>query len=329
MAAPIVRKMWVGTLFVLALAVLWFTGRIILLLFASLLIALILTSLTNLLRRLIPLGRKTGLAGVLLILCGAVVGLSLLAGPAVLDKTADLYEILPELFEEASDKLRGVLPVLEKAAPDGPGGVSKIFSSTFEAGSSFVFIVFSSLFLAATPDLYRRMLIRLFPPRLRDDINQTVQRIIQTLKSWLFGQFISMAVVGIMTGVALALIGIPFSLLLGLLAGLGEFIPFIGPLLVSIPALLLALSEGTDKFLIVIGVLLVIQLVEGNVIMPIVQRQAVQLPPVITLTSMIMLGGAFGLLGLFVAAPLVAMILVLIEEWYLKRYLGTDDKLLE
>lgn len=173
------------------------------------------------------------------------------------------------------------------------------------------------------------MLIRLFPPRLRDDINQTVQRIIQTLKSWLFGQFISMAVVGIMTGVALALIGIPFSLLLGLLAGLGEFIPFIGPLLVSIPALLLALSEGTEKFLIVIGVLLVIQLVEGNVIMPIVQRQAVQLPPVITLTSMIMLGGAFGLLGLFVAAPLVAMILVLIEEWYLKRYLGTDDKLLE
>jgi predicted PurR-regulated permease PerM len=329
MAAPIVRKMWVGTLFVLALAVLWFTGRIILLLFASLLIALILTSLTNLLRRVIPFGHRTGLAGVLLILCGAVVGLSLLAGPPVLEKAADLYEILPGLFAEASDKLRGILPVLEKAAPENTDGVGRIFSSTFEAGSSFVFIVFSSLFLAATPDLYRRMFIRLFPPRLRDDVDQTVQRIIQTLKSWLLGQFISMAVVGIMTGVALALIGVPFSLLLGLLAGFGEFIPFVGPLLVSIPALLLALSEGTDKFLIVIAVLLAIQMLEGNVIMPIVQRKAVQLPPVITLTSMIMLGGAFGLLGLFVAAPLVAMILVLTEEWYLKRYLGTDDKLLE
>jgi predicted PurR-regulated permease PerM len=330
-----VRKMWVVVLFVSALAIIWFVRRVILLLFAATLIALILTSLANLLRRVIPLGRKTGLLAVLLILCGVMVGFGFLVGPSVADQFVELAEQLPKVFSDVRDKLQAspffqrVQALLPSLAPEGSGGVGKVFSSTFEAGSSFIFIVFAALFLAATPDLYIRMLIRLFPPKLRDDIGDTVVRITRTLKAWLLGQFVSMAVVGLMTGVALAIAGIPFAIELGVLAGLGEFIPFVGPVLVSIPALLLGLSEGTDKFLIVVAIVLGIQMLEGNVIMPIVQRKAVELPPVVTLTSMIVLGGAFGLLGLFVAAPLVAVILVLIEEWYLKRYLRTQDNLLE
>jgi predicted PurR-regulated permease PerM len=264
-----------------------------------------------------------------------VVGFGFLVGPSMAEKFVELAEQLPKVFSEVRDKLQAsptlqrVEALLSSLAPEGSGGVGKVFSSTFEAGSSFIFIVFAALFLAATPDLYIRMLVRLFPPKLRDDIGDTVVRVTSTLKAWLLGQFVSMAVVGLMTGVAFAIAGIPFAIELGVLAGLGEFIPFVGPVLVSIPALLLGLSEGTDKFLIVVAIVLGIQLLEGNVIMPIVQRKAVELPPVVTLTSMIVLGGAFGLLGLFVAAPLVAVILVLIEEWYLKRYLHTQDNLLE
>jgi len=132
-----------------------------------------------------------------------------------------------------------------------------------------------------------------------------------------------------MTGTALAIARIPFAAELGLLAGLAEFIPFVGPVLVAIPALLIALSEGTDKFLLVLALMLAIQFIEGNVLQPIVQRKAIELPPVVMLTSMAILGAAFGLVGLFVAAPLVACILVLVEDWYLKRVLKAQDRLLE
>jgi predicted PurR-regulated permease PerM len=222
-----------------------------------------------------------------------------------------------------------MLPVLSNLSPEGQGRVMSIFSSTFEAGTAVVFVVFSALFLAAMPQLYITMFTKLFAPRLRGDVRETIERVIRTLKYWLLGQFVSMAVVGVITGVALKVAGIPFSLELGILSGLGEFIPFVGPLLVSIPALLLGLSEGVEKFLIVVAILLAVQFFEGNIIVPIVQRKAVDLPPVVTLTSMLLLGSALGLLGLFVAAPLVVVVLVVVEEWYLQRYLGTDDRLLE
>jgi predicted PurR-regulated permease PerM len=332
-----VRNMWVVVIFVIALGALWIARHVLLLLFAATLIALILTSVGNGLRRVLPLGRKMALLAVLLLLGLATAGLSLLVGPSILDQLAELAETLPAVFSDVVGKvqaspvfqrLENLLPDVQDMASEGPG-VGGVFSSTFAAGSSFIFIVFTALFLAASPDLYIRVFIRLFPPALRPDIGHSVERVTGTLKSWLLGQFISMTVVGTLTGVALAVAGVPLPVVLGILAGLGEFIPFVGPVLVSIPALLFAFSEGTDKFFIVVAIILGIQLLEGNVIMPIVQRKVVELPPVITLTSMLLLGGLFGLLGLFVAAPLVAMVLILIEEWHLKRYLGTDDSLLE
>src|SRR5690606_34343595 len=127
---------------------------------------------------------------------------------------------------------------------------------------------------------------------------------------------------------ALAIAGVPFAAALGILAGFAEFIPIVGPLFAAIPALLVALSDGGNTFLVVLVIYLVIQFLEGNVIMPMVQRQAADLPPVITLLALLLLGGAFGLLGMFVAAPFAAMVMVLLEDVYLRHYLKTDDKLL-
>jgi predicted PurR-regulated permease PerM len=333
-----VQKVWVVAFFVAAFIIVWFTRKVILLLFAALLIALVLTSLANLLRRVMPfLGRKTGLLAVLVLLGGVVTGVSLLVGPSVIDQVDDLTRTLPPMFAEFMERVQKskavewvqrFLPDVEDMAGEGQG-VGGAFASTFEAITSFTFIVFSALFLAAAPDLYIRMLIRLFPPEMREDVGGSLARVIETLKGWLFGQLISMIFVGVLTGVALAIAGIPLALVLGVLAGLGEFIPFIGPLLVSMPALLFALSESTNKFLVVLVIIMVIQVLESNVIVPIVQRKVIHMPPVVTLTSMLFLGGMFGLLGLFVAAPLVAMVLVLIEEWHLKRNLHTKEALLD
>lgn len=339
MTTELPRKLGVAALFVAILAAFWFARHVFVLLFAAVLISLILTSLTNLVQRVFHLGRKLALATAWVLIVGALVGLGFWVVPSIADEFGALAERLPKLFSEAREKVenssafqkfQAVAPATKDMLPKGSGGnVAKFFSSTFEAVSSFVFILFSAIFISSAPRTYRRMLVVLFPPRLRDEVNSTVDRIVCTLKFWLLGQAIAMVAVGVLTGTALAIAGIPFAAELGFLAGLAEFIPFVGPIIVAVPALLIGMSEGTDKFLIVLAIVLGVQFIEGNVLQPLVQRKAIELPPVVMLTSMAILGAAFGLLGLFVAAPLVACILVLVEEWYLKRVLRTRDRLLE
>jgi predicted PurR-regulated permease PerM len=330
----------VVTVFVIVLALAWFTRRVLLLLFAGLLVALVLTSFTNLLRRVLPVGHKAGLAIVFLFLCGVIAGVVAIGIPAVAGQFSQLSEEIPKRAAEVRQwiqqssmiqKLNQSLPDLEKlmSSGGGTGRFTKFFSSTFEAVSSLVFILFTGIFAAANPDLYRRIVVKLFSPRLRAKAEHTITRIICTLKYWLLGQSVSMLVVGIVTGVALAIAGVPFALALGIVAAIMEFIPFVGPIISAVPAVLLAFAGGTDKMLVVVAIFAGIQFMEGNVLQPLVQRRAIDLPPIVTLVALLVFGGAFGLLGMFVAAPLAAVILVLVEELYLREYLGTKEKLLE
>lgn len=339
MTVRTIRTMGVVTVFVIILALAWFTRKVLLLLFAGLLVALVLTSFTNLLRRFLPVGHKAGLAIVLFLLCGAIAGVIAIGIPAVAGQFAELSEQIPERAAEVQkwiqesplvQKLNQILPDLENMMPSGgTGGLTSFFSSTFEAVSSLVFIIFTGIFAAASPNLYRQILVKLFTPKLRPKAEHVITRLICTLKYWLLGQSVSMLVVGIVTGVALAIAGVPLALALGIVGGIFEFIPFIGPILSAIPAMLLASADGMDKVLIVAAIFAGIQFMEGNILQPIVQKRAIDLPPVVTLVALLVFGGAFGLLGMFVAAPLAAVIMVLVEELYLHEYLGTKDKLLE
>ena len=339
MTRGVVRNAGVVAVFVVVLALLWFTRRVLMLLFAGLLVALVLTSLTGLFRKIPRVGQKAGLAFSLLLLGGIVTGVLLLAVPAVSDQFGKLGEAIPKRLGELQERLektptmqriKQLAPKWTEFAPEGGAGrLTQFFSSAFESASSLVFIVFTGIFAAASPKLYREMTVKLFSPRLREKAGHTIDRAICTLKYWLLGQFISMTVVGIVTGVALAIAGVPFAAALGIVAAFAEFIPIIGPVIAAIPATLLAFSEGSDKGLIVIGIFVAIQFFESNILTPVVQKRAVDLPPVVTLVALLVFGGAFGLLGMFVAAPLAAVILVLVEEIYVRGYLGTDDRLLE
>lgn len=333
-----IRQVGVIAVFVVILTLLWFTRKVLLLLFAGLLVALVLTSLVNLLKRILKVGQKLGLALALLIVCLAIAGVVLIAVPAVSQQFEQLSEALPQRIAELRERMENSstvsainrnLPDLTKMMPSGGGRLTKFFSSTFEAVSSLVFIIFTGIFAAASPRLYRGMVVKMFSPRLRERADETINRVICTLKYWLLGQSVSMLAVGIITGVALAIAGIPFALTLAIVAGVFEFIPFIGPLMAAIPAVLLAFAGGTEKVLIVLAIFAVIQFTEGNILQPVVQKRAVDLPPVVTLVALLVFGSAFGLLGMFVATPLAAVILVLVEEIYLRGYLKTDDKLLQ
>lgn len=333
------RPVWFGALLLCILVLVWLSRRILLLVFAALLIALVLTSFTNFLRRFVPIGHKTAYASVLLLIAGSIALASILLAPRASKQFGDLAERIPQQVTELQARLEqtsffraadSYLPALQDLFPQGSAaGVTKVFSSTFQMATSFVFVLFTAIFIAAAPDLYRRMVLRLFPKPARPSAEDTIKRSVCTLKSWLLGQLAAMLAVGIITAIALSLAGVPFAIPLGIISGLSEFLPFIGPILAAIPALLLAMSEGTEKVVIVGCIFLGIQFIEGNLVQPLVQRQAVNLPPVITLLALLVFGEAFGILGMFVAAPFAAVAIVLIEDLYLKRQLNSDERLSE
>lgn len=333
------KPVLLGTIFVVALVLLWFSREVLLLLFAGILVALVLTSLINLIRKVVPLRQGFALGLVLLLFAGLLTGLGFIAADPVAQQFSALAERVPQALTNVRETVQGwsAYDTIEKALPDLGEGFSSgelgkftgFFSSAFEAAGSLGFVIFTALFLAANPQLYHGMMLKLVPPKHRDDAHQVTEKSICTLKYWLLGQLVSMAAIGVLTGIALAIAGIPLALALGVLAGVAEFIPILGPLIAAVPVLLLAFTEGSDKFFIACGIMLGIQLLEGNVIMPLVQKKAIDLPPAVTLASVFVLGGAFGLVGMFIAAPLAAVILVLIDELYLRRYLKSPDRLLE
>jgi predicted PurR-regulated permease PerM len=189
---------------------------------------------------------------------------------------------------------------------------------------SIVVVLFVGLYLAFDPDTYRRGVLRLVPRRHRRRGAEVLGVVGYTLQWWLFGQLLAMLVVGTIMGVGLAVLGVPLALALGVLAGLFEFIPTFGPILAFIPALLLAFQQGTDTALWVLGLYALLQTFEAYMLTPIIQQRAVHLPPVLTIAAQVFLGTTLGAIGLLVAVPLVAVILVLVKMLYVEDKLGDD-----
>ncbi|WP_420473766.1 AI-2E family transporter [Noviherbaspirillum sp. ST9] len=141
---------------------------------------------------------------------------------------------------------------------------------------------------------------------------------------WLRGKLLSMTVVGAATAIGLTILGVPLALALGLVAGLLDFIPYIGPVLAAIPALLIAFSQGPMLALYVILLFIVLQLLEGYLLLPLIERKTVSMPPALTITMQVLMGLAFGLAGIALATPLTAVVAVLVAMLYVEDVL--DDR---
>jgi predicted PurR-regulated permease PerM len=167
----------------------------------------------------------------------------------------------------------------------GGGGFSfpSFLSSAFSISISFlealVVTVIGGFYLAAQPALYRSGLGKLFPRRMRDEANQTVDDIGVGLRLWLIGQLIRMLLVGGLVTAAVWFLGLPSPLALGVIAGLAEFVPYVGPLIAAVPAILVASTQGLDAVLWTVIAYLVIHQIEGNLIVPLIQRQLIYIPP--------------------------------------------------
>jgi predicted PurR-regulated permease PerM len=218
----------------------------------------------------------------------------------------------------------GSKPVLKDAQDAVVQRAGSAASRLIDGLIALVIVLFTGLYLAAHPQPYIRGLLRLFPLHRRQRIGEVVYAAGYTLRWWLFGQILAMVVVGLMMGVGLAIIGVPLAFALGVLAGLFEFIPTLGPLLGLLPALLLALTQDAQSALWVLALYSVVQTFESYLLTPLVQQRVVHLPPVVTIVAQVFFAWTVGPVGLLIAVPLIAVVMVVVQMLYIEDFLGDD-----
>jgi predicted PurR-regulated permease PerM len=316
---------------IVALAILaWRLADVFVLTFGAILLATALRALSDPLDRYTPLTGRWSLAVVVILLVAG----SILAGWTVGEQVALQLRELSDLLPDALARVRAwlersalgpALMDLARGSAEGArgavSGLARFASTTLGAVANTVLIVFLALYLAADPGLYRRGLIRLVPHAGRERAAQALDAAGSALKKWLLGQLVAMVIVGLITGVGLWLLGIPLALSLGLIAGVLEFVPFVGPILSAIPAVLVALTQGGMAPLYVVLLYLAVQQIEGSVLMPLIQRWAVALPPALGLIGVVVFGLLFGVLGVLFATPLMVVVMVLTQKLYVEAAL--------
>lgn len=201
-----------------------------------------------------------------------------------------------------------------------------LFTGMIYTTTSFALVVFVGIFAAAQPKLYVGVISSIFPYRLRKDCSDTIHACLMALWNWLMGQGLAMLIIGALSTTGLWLIDVRYALTLGILAGLFQFVPYVGPIISAVPALIVAITMSPQTVLWVALLYLGIQFIEGNFITPMVMQEKANLPPLVTLLSTVLFAAIFGLLGAIVATPLAVILMTLKQEIYEKRVLNPQLK---
>lgn len=312
---------------------------ILMMTFAAILLAILLNGLGNLLRRFVNISESTSVLLVSLLLLLVFGGIIALLAPDIGDQYKHLRDELPKSFEQVRTYLSqfGWGRTLIENIPTGDEIIDKInnsgfisrvgnyFSSTLGVLTNIALVLLVSLYLATEPETYKNGLTQLFPFGARPRVREVLTAIGTTMQSWLVGKFASMAFIGVLTVIGLWILGVPLALLLGIIAGLFSFIPNFGPILSAVPAILLAFIESPIKAGYVVILFVVVQLIESNVVTPMIERRTVELPPALTIIVQLILGVLFGALGLIFASPILAVVVVLIQMLYVQDILGDKN----
>jgi len=195
----------------------------------------------------------------------------------------------------------------------------------FGALTGILIIAVIGLYLAFGAELSTQGIVKLVPPHKRDRARSILHALSLTLYWWLIGRLASMGIIGIFSFIGLWALGMPLAFTLGLFAAVMSFIPNIGPILSIIPALLLALQMGLAQAGYVILLFMALQTVESYILTPLIQRKVIAMPPALILSAQLIMGVVQGILGVLVATPLVAAIIVLIKFMYIEDVLGDQD----
>jgi predicted PurR-regulated permease PerM len=354
-AAPLAASGIAVVCFVAALALAWMSVGTLLLIFAGVLLGVFLDGLTRGIGRILPLPRALRLTIASLAVAVAVVGFGSYGGATIVRQARDLGTTIKDQAGTVSGWLseRGIdMPsfVPQGGGRDGStesgqkeGGLGGLANSLLKGGGSIVsdagsvlgpaaavvlglfdalgnllVIAFLGLAFAADPKAYRNGVLRFVPPQKRWRAAHVLDGAGETLRHWLFGQLIIMAAIFVCTWAGLAFLGIGGALILGLQAGLLAFVPTVGPLVAGLVIILAALASGTKAVIGAIGVYLAVQCLESYGLTPFIQKRALDIPPATIFAGQLVLGVIFGLWGIALALPLMAVIKVLLEQLYVE-----------
>jgi predicted PurR-regulated permease PerM len=322
-------------LIVLCLATLcflvWHLRSLLLMLFGAVVVATVFRALADRIEKLTHCRPGIALAVSISLILGFIAVFAAMFGQQIAQQADTLRDTLPGAWRSFEARVGDIglgdqLRQLVESVRQGSGSFSYLGGAILSVGNALaevLVVLFGGIFLAAQPRFYKIGVIKLVPQGRRGLVAEAMDESERALRLWLKGQLIAMVVVGVVTGTALWLLGLPSALVLGLLAGVLEFVPFIGPIASAVPAILLALAVSPDLALWVVLVYFVVQQFEGYLLTPLVQQYAVDLPSVVLLFSLVGLGMLFGTLGVLLAAPLTVVIYVLIKRLYVIEVLDT------
>jgi predicted PurR-regulated permease PerM len=337
-------------LFAAVLALAWTYAATLFLIFAGILLGVALNAFTDLLGRFIRLPHALRLAIVCLVLAGAASGIVFLGGATIARQASALSDTIKSQVGNVKAFLErngvdtsyfelGNQPAAtsDSSAPATPGaaathnipGASALASSgtaiisqtfkllvgTVSVVGNFFIVLFLGLAFAAQPSVYRVGLLYMMPARHRARATVIIDRIGETLERWLMAQMITMSAVFLITSIGLAIIGVPSAFILGIQAGLLAFIPTLGAIIAGVIVVLASLASGWVAALSALILFLGVHALESYVLTPIVQRQALEIPPATLFAFQILLGVIFGVWGLALALPLMAIAKVIIEHF--------------
>lgn len=323
--ASIAVTLRVGLIGAAVILILWVLYDVILMIFLAILLGAILRGISTWLSRKTGMRENPALALVTIAVFVCFAGLAYWVGPRFVHEGKQLLGQLQHWVQEFSHTALGSVLFSQfsggKASAFALPAMNIASSAVGTLGVIFVVIV-TAIYFAISPMLYVNGITLLVPISYRPRARQILVDIGHTLQWWMLGQAIDMLVVGVLSGIGLWLLGVPIALALGVIAGLFTFVPFFGTIAAGILGVLVTLTISLKMAMWTVGIFLICHTIEGYVVAPLVQRRTVDLPPALTILSISILGALYGAIGLILATPVAAAVLMLLREAYVSDVLG-------
>lgn len=325
-----VQKVWiVGLIFSLIATVLLIfeaTFDIVILVLAGALIACYFRGLSGLIHRKTKWNKKITLSISIVATFLIIFGVIYFIGSTVSTETTQIKKEFPEMVDNLESHLKNnvvgqeILHQADQIKSSEKFGefASRFFMTTFSGIANIYVVLILGIFFTLAPGIYVHGVVQLVPPRNREKAEKLLDHLGSGLEKWLFGKFIAMLAVFVLTAIGLIILDIPMWLTLAILAGLLNFIPNFGPLAAMIPAILIALTISPNMALIVACLYLGIQLLESSLITPQAQQKLINIPPALIISAQIFVGALTGIWGVIFATPLVLIIMILVQDLYIK-----------
>jgi len=323
------QRLLSAALLATVVVLLWKLSDLLVVAFGGVVLAVALRALADLLVTRLRVPQRWSLLAALTLIVLLLAGVTWLAGGPLIEQLIKLRERLPAALETMTGWIhahplgRLGLQAWQEATADGVpwNRLAGIAGLTFGMLGNAALLAIMGIFLAGAPGTYRGGLVRLMPVPYRARVDEALVESGQALHRWLLGQSISMAFVGGAMALGLWLLGIALPLAVGLIAGLLAFIPFFGAITGGLLAVLLAFMDGPSAALHVVLLCVAIQQVEGHVLMPLVQKWAVELPPVLGIVAAVVFGALFGIIGVLFATPMMVVFVTLVRKLYVEEFL--------